>query len=144
MAKQNKASDEGKAFYVCSTLSQDTCYTDFAAKKPGKDGKASAAAPNVPANRVLIKGGTGVVNLKTGRTAVGVVTKVTADDVELLKSDPHFLRHEERGFVVITDSNDDPEKIVTSNDMETRDNSAQRVPQDFPEGKAPVTDLASK
>lgn len=120
MAK--KASD----FYVYSTLSANMDYTGWV------DGGGDL--PRVEW-AVRIGGHANVAN-KHFDTPRGVITGISSEELELLKSNPIFLMHEKNGFITVEQSNEDIEKVVA--DMEGRDQSAPLVPEDFEaEGKEP-------
>lgn len=115
--------------YVYSTASNDTTFTRFEAH--GND------MPKI-VKRVLIKGGTNVAT-KRLITPLGVRTEVSNDDLAFLHTRQNFLRMVKAGFMKVDESKLDPE--VPAADMNTRDDSAPRVPQDFEkdkDGVAPV------
>ena len=75
-----------------------------------------------PVRYVTIKGNTGVALREKGDivTHLGVATKVSKQELELLKQDEHgFMLHHRNGFITWQDSDrpDDPEKIAASSDM---------------------------
>lgn len=131
---------KAKTFYVCSTLAQDMAFTLF------DTSKAKNGGPNVaiPGSRVLIKGGANVVDFKTGSAPLGVITEVNQEQMNSLNENPHFLDAMEKGYLSVSDKKLDPEVQIAKNDMETRDASSQRVPQDFPEDQAPTAGDAPK
>lgn len=111
-------------FYVYSTLSANVDYTGY--KQGGGD------LPIVD-GYVRIGGHANVAN-KHFDTPRGVVTGISSDELDFLKSHPVFQLHEKNGFVVVEKSNEDIEKVVA--DMEGREPSAPLVPEDFEaEGK---------
>lgn len=114
--------------YVYSTASADTCYTGFV--KVTKD-------LNQPTKRVLIKGGSNVMDKKRTFTPLGVATNVTEEELDWLLKHPLFKKHMDRGFIRITKNKQEPESVV--GDMTTRDKSAQLAPGDYSEDKAPKT-----
>lgn len=113
-----------KMLTIFSTLASDVAYTNHA---PGGADLPIAMPP------VTIKGGAGVANdrLVTPR---GVATRVTEEQVEYLRKNPIFNLHEKNGFVMVSDSDADPDKAAA--DMTGRDNSAPVVPQDNIAGDA--------
>lgn len=113
-----------KTLIIFSTLACDVAYTNHA---PGGGDMPVELPP------VVVKGGAGVMNdrLVTPR---GVATYVSEQDVEYLRQNEVFKLHEANGFVMISDSDIDPDKAAA--DMTGRDNSAPVVPQDGIAGDA--------
>ena len=122
------------AYYVYSTLSANMDYTVW---KPG-----GGDLP-VVAGTVRIGGHANVAD-KHFATPLGVATGISAEDLELLKANQIFLLHEQNGYIIVKEADDDIEKVVA--DMEGRDQSAPLVPQDFEaEGQdAPKTGSSRK
>ena len=116
-----------KRFYVYSTLSADVRYQNHAPS--GND------LPQVIAD-VFVKGGAGVANDRL-ITPRGVVTEVTAAEVEALQQNPVFQLHKKNGFVEISESSVDPDKAAA--DMTGRDQSAPIVPNDLPATEQPAS-----
>ena len=112
-----------KPFYVVSTLSQDTSYPIWS------DGEVKTVKKHI-----VVKGGTGVAN-KNLITPLGVVTQITEDEAKHLADHRLFKLHQKNGFVRILDRKIDPEVAVTDG-MNSRDNSAPLVPEDFAGDKA--------
>lgn len=112
--------------HIFSTLTSDQLYTKY--EQSGND------LPRVVA-QVLIKGGTGVANdrLVTPR---GVATSVDDSQMAVLMDVEAFTNHVKAGFLTVSDSKEDPEKVAA--DMQGRDGSAPLVPQDLPEGQQPA------
>lgn len=108
-----------KQFYVFSTLSSDMRYQNH---QPG-----GADLPVVIAD-VFVAGGAGVANDRL-MTPRGVMTKVTEQEAEALRSNPIFKMHEQNGFVQISAAEGNPDKVAA--DMTGRDQSAPVVPQDL-------------
>ena len=105
-------------FLIFSTLASDVAYTNH--ERGGAD--LPVALPPV-----TIKGGAGVANDRL-ITPRGVVTRVSEEDVAYLRRNPIFCLHEKNGFVLVSASEGDPDKVAA--DMTGRDNSAPVVPQD--------------
>jgi hypothetical protein len=105
--------------YVYSTLTADQQYTVW--RKGGGDLPTAETV-------VVIKGGHGLAS-KHFITAKGVATRVTDEQLEALNRCPSFLRHQERGFIVVSKDEVAPEKVASN--MEGRDGSAPLTPQDF-------------
>jgi hypothetical protein len=113
--------------FVYSTLSQDTSYNVYVKR----EGKTTHSGPLKPIRKILIAGGTGVADKKLV-TPRGKATKVTQEDAELLMENKVFLMHMANKFVIIEDSNEDPEVIVDVGEMAPKDFSAPKTPEDFP------------
>lgn len=111
--------------FVYSTLANSNLYTDYVEGPNGLPREGET---------ILIRGGAGVAN-RMGVAPFGVKTPVTAEQVEKLKKNEHFVGHTERGFLKIVESDEDEEKVA--GDMTSRDESAQLVESDYEEDKAP-------
>lgn len=118
--------------YIYSKLSNDNVYAPYA--------KGGADLP-IRGEGVLIKGGAGVAD-KRIVTPQGVVTTITREELELLKSIPQFNEHVERGFLKIQDTKVEVEVALADMTAE-RDGGAPLVPEDFEEGKAPISNADS-
>lgn len=110
-----------KSHFLYSTLTADNIYPVYA---PG-----GADLP-VILKQVLVRGGTNVPD-KRLITPMGVVTEVTSEELEALKTSAVFQAHVDNGYITISDHREDPEKVVATEGMETRDTSAPLVPEDF-------------
>lgn len=108
------------AQHVYTTSSTDLAYRKYSDPVKG-------SLPRV-LREITIRGGANVAD-KHFITPCGVGTEVTDDDVEFLRADPNFQRHEKAGFVMIVGRKLDPEVPVA--DMEQRDRSAPKRPADF-------------
>ncbi len=109
--------------YIYSTLTSDNHYNVF-------DTSNSNGQSPIVRKSILVKGGTGVSN-KHFVTPLGVVTNVTKEDLEILKKDEVFKTHVKNGFITFREDKVDTE--VAAAEMETRDESAPLVPEDFKE-----------
>lgn len=112
--------------YVYSTATAGTEYAFY---------RSGGAELPVFDGSVKIAGGANVTN-KNFITPLGVVTKVTDEELARLKEHPEFIRHMNAGFVSFRDDKVDVE--VAAADMASRDPSAPLVDADFHEGKEPV------
>lgn len=108
-----------KKIYVYSTLSSDQIYTQT---RPGggdlpvvERDVFIAGKANIPDRRLI--------------TPRGVVTAVTAEELELLRGNEVFKLHEANGFISVSDKHVDPE--VAASGMVTRDQSAPLEDGDF-------------
>ena len=116
------------ANYIHSTASQTMIYPIYA---EGKQNQAKIL------KTIRIQGCANVANPTTLRTATGVVTEVSDEDLALLKRDPAFMRHVENGFMKIYDS-----QSLNTEGMQKRDGSAQLQDVDYAEGKDPRVPLS--
>lgn len=105
--------------YILSKLANKQIYTLYA--------KGTSANLNIPVKKVEIKGGADVTD-KNLVTPDGVVTKVTADELEILKSNKDFQKHVEKGFVKYFDTQPNVDKNV---DKMEKDKSRQLTPDDY-------------
>lgn len=107
--------------YVYCTLSSDQVYT--ATSKGGGDmpveiGRvAIAGKANIPDKRLI--------------TPRGAVTRVTDEELAVLRGNEVFRLHEENGFVMVSDQGTDPEKAAA--EMSNRDQSAPLEEGDYAE-----------
>ena len=84
---------------------------------------------NVIKRRFTVAGGHGLCN-KNLVTPQGVVTKVERqEDMDWLNSLPAFQQDIKKGFIIVTKTKKDPEKMVK--DMILRDGSAPKIPDDY-------------
>ena len=115
--------------YVLSKLANNQIYTKYI---------KGAGNVNIPTVQIEIKGGADVTN-KNLITPEGVITKITADELELLKSNRDFQRHLEQGVVKYFGTEPKIEKTVQS--ME-KDKSAPVTPGFYTKQgkKAPKTE----
>lgn len=111
-----------KEYFVFSTLSAGVTYTHY--EKSGGD------LP-IPTKRIPIKGGAGIAD-KNLITPLGVMTRVTEEEMGYLLKNDLFTLHQKNGFITVRESPQDVEKVVAE-DMKTRDKSAPIVPEDFKE-----------
>jgi len=118
--------------HVVSTLSNDQHYTVWS--KPETEG-GKIARPAVALKRVLISGKANVANKIT--TPEGVITQVSDEALDVLKTVPLFQEHVSKGYMKIVTRAVDPDKAAK--DMTARDESAPLNPSkgDFePGGRA--------
>ena len=117
--------------YVYSTLTNSTSYAIYKPTDPKQVG--------VIEKKILIKGGSNLAT-KTLITPLGVATKVSDEELELLEKDFHFKQHVKNGFITVDKRVLTPEKAVEH--LNKRDLSAPKTPND-PEfkGKPPKTEI---
>lgn len=108
--------------HVYSTLSCDQNYAFY--------GRGGGDMP-VKSHYIHIKGGTGIANDRIVTPLGAVVTEITDEEAEQLRSHPVFQRHEKNGFIRIDDKKVDGERAAAS--METADGSAPLTPASYPE-----------
>lgn len=113
--------------YIVSKLSQSNEYTGW---KVGRNGL------NQKEMSVLIKGGANVVDKKKLEVPNGVVTEVTKEELEFLKTNPLFKMHLDGGWVEISTSKEGANKRAETADKDEKgrtkkDGSAQLTAQDF-------------
>lgn len=108
------------SYYIYSTLTQTTSYA-FYKKLLDKNDLHEVE------REIVIKGGAGVAD-KNFITPNGVVTKVTDEEHELLKTHPVFQLHVKNGFIIAQKSHSDIDSVVRK--MEPRDRSAPIRPED--------------
>lgn len=125
--------------YVYSTLASSVRYVNHK-KVKGND------LPQPEGEGVLIHGGAGVPDKARLETPHGVVTTVTAEDVEYLNRNPVFVLHQANGFIKV-----DMQLINTeaaAGDMNANDESRALVESDLvdPDGdpdEQPVISVGS-
>lgn len=106
--------------YVFSTLTAPQIYTRTA-MTDGNDLPQTVG-------EVFIAGGSNVPD-KYMRTPLGVATPVNDDEMAILNDNDVFKLHQKNGFITVRTADADPETVAA--DMETRDQSAPLVEQDF-------------
>lgn len=105
--------------FITSKLSTSVNYT-FYTKGPNNI--------NVITDTITLKGGADVINKKTLQTPSGVVTELTDDQLEKLKTHPVFKKHLENGYVEILST----EKEAAKADKDLKeDKSKQLTPKDY-------------
>lgn len=114
--------------YIFSTLTSSVEYRNYAT--------GGADLPNVDKS-VLIVGGSNVPD-KHLITPYGIMTEISAEDYSWLQDNELFKLHKANGFVTVRDKPADAEKVAAS-DLNTRDQSAPLVEQDFEEDKKPTS-----
>ena len=114
--------------YILSKLANPQNYTNYA---KGVDNV------NIPVESVYINGGADVTD-KNLVTPEGVITKVTAEQLEILKSNRDFQRHLEEGHVKYFGTapniekhadkmEKDPSRQITKSDYEKKGKKAPKV-----------------
>ena len=112
--------------FVYSTTTCDGTYVEY---RPDPDkGRGHSEA----IRKVTIKGGHGVAT-KHLITPKGVVTEVTADEMEWLLKDASFQRHIKAGHITYDNTRIEPEKRAA--DMAEGDGAAPLTPKDFTESE---------
>lgn len=104
--------------YILSKLANTQTYTQYV---KGMNNM------NIPEKRVEVKGGADVTD-KNFITPEGVVTKISAGELDVLKANKDFQRHLERGHVKYFGTNPNMGREVPK--ME-KDNSKPLTPDDY-------------
>ena len=104
--------------YVVSRLANSQVYTQYV---------KGVNNSNMPVKSVEIKGGADVTN-KNLVIPEGVVTQVSADELEILKANKEFQKHLERGYVKYFNIAPNVEKV---SDKLEKDKSRQLTPDDY-------------
>lgn len=111
--------------YIASTMSADVNYCVYSKTPTGS---------HEVRRSILIAGKANVAD-KHFITKDGAVTKVTNEELEMLKEHPVFKIHQANGFVKITSTEGKAENVK---DMSSKDASAPKTPDDYKaEGKQP-------
>ena len=104
--------------YILSKLANTQIYTQYV---------KGVNNINIPAKQITVKGGADITD-KNLVTPSGVLTQVTKDELEILKSNKEFQRHVERGYIEYYATAPDVEK--KSEKLE-KDKSRQLTPDDY-------------
>lgn len=104
--------------YVVSRLVNSQVYTQYV---------KGVNNSNLPIKQVEIKGGADVTN-KNLVIPEGVVTKITSDELEMLKANKEFQAHVERGYIKYYAVSPDVEKVA---EKLAQDRSRQLTPKDY-------------
>lgn len=118
--------------FILSSLTNDTKYC-FWEKK--------AENLVVVKKEILIKGGANVADKKTLLTPNGASTEVSEDELALLKENPSFKRHMERGYIKIVETDSKYKAKEEAEKLDKKDGSAQLTPETYKKRgkKAPAT-----
>jgi hypothetical protein len=107
--------------YIYSTLTTDVTYALY--------GESPAnGAPAIVKASVFIAGKANVIN-KNLITPMGVMTKVSDEELSLLKENHTFKRHVDSGFIKIETRKVDPEVVAPDMQISTVDEGAQVTPE---------------
>lgn len=109
-----------KMKFLYSTLPAAQAYT---AHKPSGD----ESLP-IPTRTVMIHGGASLADHRF-ETPLGVLTEISEDDFEFLKTNKVFMRHAERGFIKVLDEKLDADKMAA--DMNRASGDVPVTPDDF-------------
>ena len=111
--------------YIVSHESASVEFPKWVKTKTGVDANGS----------VIINGGAGVINKKTMETPKGVITEITKEDLEFLKTQSLFNEKVAAGSYEIVDSE---KKAKESSKKGKKDKGAQLTAKDFEEsGQTP-------
>lgn len=114
------------SIYVLSKLANTQCYTKWA--------KGSNSI-NTIVEKIEIKGGADVINKKTLDTPSGVVTIITKEQLEILKENPDFMAHVEKGFISYHEEKITEEVKEEKAAKMPKDNSRQKTKKDYKKSK---------
>lgn len=106
--------------YIVSYESASVEFPKWIRTKNGLDVKGS----------VVIKGGANVIDKKTMQTPKGIMTEVSKEDLEFLKTQSLFNEKVEQGSYEIVESEKKAEEKIKKNKRQ-KDGGAQLVAQDF-------------
>lgn len=114
--------------YIVSTLAAGVNYMTYSKQRGGKP---------IPTGTILVKGGANVTDKRTLIAPGGVLTELSAKDLEQLRNNPIFQEQEAAGYLKVLDKKPDPDKAGASlND----DTSAQLTASDYTAlGQTPPT-----
>lgn len=87
---------------------------------------------NLITDEITVNGGADVINKKTLDTPQGVVTELTDEQIEKLKSHPLFQMHIANGAIAIHSVEKEAKKI--EKELE-KDKSSQITPEDYEKGE---------
>ena len=108
--------------YITSKMATDVTYAFYT---------QGANKINVVTDEITIKGGAGVINKRTLETPQGLVTEVTDEQLDKLKSHPLFQTHLQNGAIAVLGT----EKAAQKADKDLKvDKSSQITPQDYEKG----------
>lgn len=111
--------------YIVSHESASVEFPKWVKTKTGVDANSS----------VIIKGGAGVIDRKTMETPKGVITEITKEDLEFLKTQSLFNEKVAQGSYEIVESE---KKAKESSKKGKKDKGAQLTAKDFEEaGQTP-------
>lgn len=96
---------------------------------------------NVVTDEITINGGAGVINKRSLETPQGVVTELTDEQLDKLKSHPVFKMHLANGAVAILGTEKEAKKA--DKDLKA-DKSSQITPEDYEEGNVEKQIIAKK
>lgn len=88
---------------------------------------------NVVTDEITVNGGAGVINKRSLETPQGVVTELTDEQIDKLKSHPVFKMHLTNGAVAILGTEKEAKKA--EEDLK-KDKSSQLTPEDYEKGNS--------
>lgn len=112
--------------YIASTLASGNIYTNYA--KGGADMPVVALVDG--REGVFIEGGAGIAN-RLLVTPEGVITEVTAEQLDYLQANEIFKLHQKNGFVKILSGSREPNEVAATGDMNKADASRQLTEGDL-------------
>lgn len=105
--------------FVTSKLAAPVNYTFY---------ELGANKINRAVDTITINGGADVINKKTLDTPSGVVTELTDEQLDKLKTHPVFKEHLQNGYITIVSTEKEAKKVEA--DLK-EDNSKQLTPKDY-------------
>lgn len=111
--------------YIYSTLTSTMDYCTYVSNSPNESA--------IIDRKITIKGGANNIIAKTLITPKGAATKVTDEELVVLKTVPLFQLHVKKGFLTIDKAKEKVEKMVKN--MQAKDGSAPRTPADYVKGE---------
>lgn len=96
---------------------------------------------NIITDEITIKGGADVINKRSLDTPQGVVTELTDEQIDKLKSHPIFKMHLANGAVAILGTEKEAHKAEA--DLK-KDKSSQLTPEDYEKGNSEKQVIAKK
>lgn len=109
-----------KTKYLYSTLPAAQAYTSHV---PSGD----ESLP-IPQRTVMVNGGASLADRRF-ETPIGVLTEISEEEFEFLKTNVVFMRHAQRGFIKVLDEKLDPEKVAADQNRASGD--VPVTPDDF-------------
>ena len=110
--------------YIASKMSAPVDYAFYS---------KGASGINVVTKTIHVYGGADVINKKTLLTPEGVVTELSDDDINMLKTHSLFIEHQKNEVVAICGSEKEAKKVAKTLE---EDKSSQITPKDYEKGNS--------
>lgn len=135
-------------FHVYSTLSAPTEYSSYRpVRESAKAGNNAPGEVPVLLTSVTIAGGANVANARSLMTPRGIVTTISAEELEVCNADPVFQMHKENGFIFVEEATTDrvdAEEKVEKLDLTKADKSAPLTLEKSAKSAGAATKLHNK